>query len=167
MPDEFWDLYDRSGKNINQPIKRGNPIPEGAYHRIIHIWIQNENGEFLIQRRAPNLKWFGGRWATTTGSIVMNQSDFLAEAYREIGEELCLSSKDIDLEFEQELVIGQSIISLYKAYLPSYKINTIVLNEEVSEVKWMSPSKIKHYITTEEFAPYSDELFHIVFKLKF
>jgi 8-oxo-dGTP diphosphatase len=167
MAEEFWDLYDKSGKSINKPIKRGEPIPEGLYHRIIHIWVQNEKGEFLIQRRANHLSWYGGRWAATTGSIMMNQFDFLAEAYREIREELSLSNTDIDLEFERELVIGNSIISLYKAFLPKYKIKSIALNDEVSEVKWMSPSKIKHLIASEEFAPYSEELFNIVFKIKF
>lgn len=167
LSEEYWDLYDLSGKNLNKPIKRGDPIPEGSYHRIIHVWIQNEKGEFLIQRRAPHLTWYGGRWATTTGSITMNQFDFLAEAYREIGEELSLSSKDIDLEFERELVIGKSIISLYKAFLPQYKIKSIVLNDEVSGVKWMSASKISQLVASEEFAPYSEELFNIVFKIKF
>ena len=167
MPEEFWDLYDRFGNNINKPIKRGDPIPEGAFHRIIHVWILNENGEFLIQRRAPHLTWYGGRWATTTGSILQNRTDFLAEAYREIEEELALTILDIDLEFEKELIIGNSIISLYKAYLPKYKINTIALNDEVSEVKWMSKSKIKFHISCDEFAPYSDELFELVFNIKF
>lgn len=80
----------------------------------------------MIQRRAKHLTWFGGRWATTTGSILKDKVDFLLEAYREIEEELSLSKKDIDLEFENELIIGNSIISLYKAFLPRYKINTIV-----------------------------------------
>jgi 8-oxo-dGTP diphosphatase len=167
LMDEFWDLYDSTGKNVSQPIKRGEPIPEGLYHRIIHVWIQNEKGEFLIQQRAKHLSWFGGRWATTTGSIQMNQFDFLSEAYREIGEELSLSYSDIDLEFEKELIIGNSIISLYKAFLPQYKIKSIVLNDEVADVKWMSASKIVHLIDNDEFAPYSDELFNIVFAIKF
>lgn len=167
MADEFWDLFDRNGNNLNSPIKRGDPIPEGCFHRIIHIWIQNEKGEFLIQRRASHLKWYGGRWATTTGSIVAGQFDFLAEAYRELQEELSLSVMDIFLEYEKELIIGNSIVSLYKAILPSYKLQKIKLNEEVSEIKWMTISKIKHLIFSEEFAPYSEELFNIVFKIKF
>ncbi len=166
MTEEFWDLYDHSGNNLHTPIKRGDLIPDGKYHRIIHVWILNERGEFLIQRRASHLKWYGGRWATTTGSILSGQFDFMAEAYRELEEELSLSIMDIFLEFEKELMIGNSIISLYKAFLPSYKIQQTILNEEVSDLKWMSESKIKHLISSEEFAPYSEELFNIVFKIK-
>lgn len=40
MSEEYWDLYDRSGNNIHRPIKRGEPIPEGAYNRIVHVWIR-------------------------------------------------------------------------------------------------------------------------------
>ncbi len=163
---EFWDLYDGEGHFLGEKIKRGDPIPVGTFHRVIHIWIQNERGEFLIQRRALHLSWFPNRWSTTTGSVISGSYDFLLEAYRELEEELQLSPVSIDISFERELIISNSLVSIYKGFLPSYKINAIVLNDEVSDVRWMTKSKIQTLVKSEEFVPYSEELFTLVFKMK-
>jgi isopentenyldiphosphate isomerase len=161
--EEFWDLYNSDGIMLNEKIRRGDAIPEGTFHRIIHVWIRNEHNEFLIQKRAPHLHWYGGRWATTTGSIQSGAIDFLAEAYRELEEELSLGASEITIAFHSEILIGRSIISIFSGQLPKQMIDAIRLNDEVSEVRWMTESTIRQLNDKGEFAPYSDDLFRIVF----
>lgn len=166
MEVEYWDLYNAKGEFLNEKVERGSLIPNGKYHRIIHIWIQNEREEFLIQKRASHLRWYGGRWATTTGSVISGQYDYMLEAYRELEEELSLNPTDTDLEYASEVIIGNSLVSIYKGFMPQYKIQSIRLNDEVEDIQWMKKSKIKHLIAMEEFAPYSEELLNIVFQMK-
>lgn len=164
---EYWDLFDLDGNFVDKKIARGTPIPEQLFHRVVHIWILNEREEYLIQRRARNLKWFGGRWSTTTGSVQSGQYDYKMEAYREVEEELGLDSSQIDIEYEKDIIISNSIVSIFKAYLPSYIIQHIQINDELEEVKWMKKGKIIELRGQEEFVPYSEELFHLVFNIKF
>ena len=73
-----------------QTIERGNKVPDGLYHTVVHIWPINRNGEILIQKRADSVQWNPGIWAITSGSIVAGE-DFYTGCKRELHEELGLS----------------------------------------------------------------------------
>ena len=47
---EVWDIYDKYRQKTGRVHKRGNSMPNGDYHLVIHIWIVNDKGEFLIQK---------------------------------------------------------------------------------------------------------------------
>jgi isopentenyldiphosphate isomerase len=162
---ELWDLYDAQGIFQNQTIHRGEKIPDGLFHRIVHIWIYNERQEFLIQKRASHLTWFPNRWATTTGSLVSGEHDISLAAYREVEEELGLDSSHIDLELVHEFIIGTSLVTLFCGFLPSFKIDQIVLNDEVSDVKWMKKMRIEELRNAESFAEYNQETFNIAYRI--
>jgi len=163
---EFWDLYNRDGHRLDIQIKRGELIPENTFHRVIHVWIINELGEFLLQKRAPHLTWFPNKWATTSGSVMSGEWDLIESAYREFEEELGLDATMIDIEFERDIILGNSIVSILKGFLPKYMTQSIRLNDEVSEVKWGTKSKISMLREAKEFAEYSEELFQIVMNMK-
>lgn len=162
---EYWDLYDCNGSYLGMKIARGEKIPENSFHRIVHIWIYNERDEFLIQKRAAHLKWFPNRWATTTGSVLSGEFDYIETAYREVEEELGLGGDKIDIEYVTELIIGHSIVSLYKAFIPHFMKQFIRLNDEVSEVQWMKKTKIETLRKEDSFAAYNDATFDIVYKM--
>lgn len=162
---ETWDLYNSRGEHQGISIQRGEAIPVGYYHRIIHVWIFNERNEFLIQQRAMHLTWFPGRWATTTGSVVSGESDLELAAYREVSEELGLGKTQIVLELVNELIVGHSIVTIFKAFLPSYMLQQLKINEEVADVRWMRKSKIEELRSLCLFAEYSDETFSIVYPI--
>ena len=162
---ETWDLYNSLGEHQGKSIQRGEAIPIGYYHRIIHVWIFNERNEFLIQQRAMHLKWFPGRWATTTGSVVSGENDLELAAYREVSEELGLADTQIVLELVNELIIEHAIVTIFKAFLPSYMLQQVKINEEVADVRWMKKSKIEELRTLYLFAEYSDETFSIVYPI--
>jgi 8-oxo-dGTP pyrophosphatase MutT (NUDIX family) len=162
---ESWDLYNAEGEFQEISVRRGEPIPDGLYHKIVHIWIYNEKQEFLIQKRAPHLSWFPNRWATTTGSMVSGERDVLAAAYREVEEELSLNSVDIDLEKGEEIIIGSSIVAIFSGFLPASMFSQIKLNSEVSDVKWMKTTKIDQLRKENLFAEYSQKTFDIVYRI--
>jgi 8-oxo-dGTP diphosphatase len=163
---EKWDLYDRNGQRLDIQINRGETLPEGTYHRVVHIWILNERKEYLIQKRAAHLSWHPNKWATTTGSVEAGEYNIIEAAYRELSEELALDSSKIDIEFVKEIVIGTSIVTILKGFLPLFMIQQLILNNEVSEVMWAKKDKINILRAEEQFATYSEETFEIAFGLK-
>ena len=64
-------------------------MPKGDYHLVVHIWLMNSRGEFLLTKRAPN-KGFPGMWECTGGSALAGD-DSLTAAIREAKEETGLT----------------------------------------------------------------------------
>lgn len=82
---ELWDVYDRERKPTGRTHRRGDFLPEGDYHLVVHVWIQNSLGQFLLTKRSPN-KGFPNMWETTGGSALAGE-DSLTAALREVREE--------------------------------------------------------------------------------
>ncbi|MEN1968066.1 hypothetical protein WMZ97_08315 [Lentibacillus sp. N15] len=51
---EKWDLYDDKRHKIGKTHVRGVPLPEGCYHIVVYVWIQNDHEELLLSKRHPN-----------------------------------------------------------------------------------------------------------------
>ena len=48
---ELWDILDENGNITGRLHERGKPMVEGDYHLVVHVWIMNHKGEFLISKR--------------------------------------------------------------------------------------------------------------------
>lgn len=86
--DERWDLLDAGKQPVERTHRRGDPMPEGLYHLVVHVWIHNKKGEYLLSRRHPN-KRDGLKWECTGGSVLAGETS-LSGALREAWEELGL-----------------------------------------------------------------------------
>jgi len=82
---ETWDIYDVNRSRTGRIHPRGEPLPPGTYHLVVHVWVQNGRGEFLITRRAPEKSW-PLLWECTGGSALAGE-DSLTAALREAKEE--------------------------------------------------------------------------------
>ncbi len=82
---ELWDVYDENRNLTGKTHIRGEDLLPGEYHLVVHIWIQNNSGEFLMTRRSPN-KGYPLLWETTGGSALAGD-DSLTAALREVREE--------------------------------------------------------------------------------
>lgn len=83
---EYWDLLDENRLPVGKRHLRGETIPSGLYHLVVHSWVMDENGLFLISRRQA------GRtdeclWERTGGSVLAEETS-LQGAVREVMEEL-------------------------------------------------------------------------------
>ncbi|HWQ57920.1 MAG TPA: NUDIX domain-containing protein [Clostridia bacterium] len=83
---ELWDLYDRDRSKTGRTHERSLHLPEGTYHIVVHVWMRNKQGEWLISKRTPN-KDFPNMWETTGGSALAGENS-LEAAVREAHEEL-------------------------------------------------------------------------------
>ncbi len=82
---ELWDVLDGDRRPTGRTHPRGIPLPEGEYHTVVLILLQNAKGEYLITRRAPN-KGFPNMWEFTGGSALAGD-DSRSAAVREVLEE--------------------------------------------------------------------------------
>lgn len=84
---ELWDAYDESRKPLGYTVQRDKFYSYNSeYHIVVHIWIKNSKGDFLIQKRSANKK-SGLKWAWTGGSVLTNESS-IDGAIREVTKSL-------------------------------------------------------------------------------
>jgi 8-oxo-dGTP diphosphatase len=89
--DELWDVYDSERNLTGRTHRRADPLHKGDYHLVVHVWLQNSKGEFLISKRAPN-KGYPNMWEMVGGSAIMGD-DSISAAVREVKEEIGLDLK--------------------------------------------------------------------------
>ena len=51
---ELWDLYNACRELTGRDHVRGEEIPQGYYHLVVHVWIRNRKGEYLISQRSAD-----------------------------------------------------------------------------------------------------------------
>lgn len=83
--DELWDVYDKDRNPTGRLHRRGDYLAQGDYHLVVHIWMRNSCGQYLLTKRSP-LKGFPNMWETTGGSALAGD-DSLTAAMREVREE--------------------------------------------------------------------------------
>ena len=92
---EKRDLYDENKKLTGETIYKGEKVPKGRYYITVVVWIQNEEDEFLIQKRVLKKD---GKWSTTGGHPVSGETSkqgIFTEIKEELG--LDLTNEEITL----------------------------------------------------------------------
>lgn len=55
---ELWDLYDAHRALTGRDHVRGEAVPQGFYHLVVHVWIRNGKGEYLMSQRSADRPTF-------------------------------------------------------------------------------------------------------------
>ena len=139
---EIWDLYDRERNVIGEHV-RGNEMPEGGYHLVVHIWIKNPDGKYLMTQRSKTKKTCPLKWECVGGSVLQGETSIHA-AFREVKEEvgIDLDSEKGGLVFTQvrDTVDGRRINDINDIYLYTYdgKVDlAAATTDEVNRAVWM------------------------------
>lgn len=157
--DELWDVYDADRKKTGRLHRRGNPLREGEYHLVVHIWMQNREGEFLLTKRSPD-KGFPNMWESTGGSALAGD-DSLTAALREVKEETGLSLDPC----KGTLLFTQCLDDYFRdiwLFHQDFDLNDVILQPgETTDKMYASPDSILQMQKNGEFVPYSylEELF--------
>ena len=106
---EIRDLYNENKELTGETIVKGEDVPKGRYYITVVVWIQNDNGEFLIQKRVQRKD---GKWATTGGHPVSGET----------------SKQGIITEIKEELGIDTDInkIQLFMSNINNNSIDSIL-----------------------------------------
>ena len=152
---EKRDLYDENKKLTGETIFKGEPIPKGRYYITVAIFIQNESGKFLIQKRVVKKD---GKWATTGGHPVSGESSKQG-IITEIKEELGIDVKSKNIQLFKTIKTEDDFVDLYYLKENVNIKNVLVQQEEVEKVKWASIEEIKDMIQNNEFSESHTEFF--------
>ena len=90
---EKWDLYTKYREKTGKEHIRGEKIPEGFYHLVVHVWIRNCKGEYLISQRAADRPTYPLMWECVGGSVIKGETS-LEGAVREVKEEVGLDLEE-------------------------------------------------------------------------
>lgn len=161
---ELWDIYDEFRTPKGYIHERGKHIEKGDYHLVIHVWIVNDKGQYLIQRRQPWKHGWPNMWDCAAGGSALRGESTKEAAIREIREEIGidLDEKNMEKLFSLKFLKGFDDIWFVKQNVDINK--TILQYEEVAEVKWAEKEEIKKMVQDGSFIPfkYLDTLFEVI-----
>lgn len=142
---EYLNLYDKEGNLTNEKGIRGEKTDKLV--GIVIIFIENSNGEFLIQKTSKSRE----NVYATTGGHVSYGSTFKETVINEVKEELGIDISNDDI-IEMNTYIREKVIQKVFYLKKDININDITIQEdEVEKVEWLSKKQINKIIDNNEF----------------
>ncbi len=155
---EYFDIVDENNNLIGKTEEREIVHSTGLWHREVAVWVINEKGELLLQKRSANKKQAPNKWALCAGHIDAGETPETS-IVREIEEEIGLEVTIDELKFigaikkEMHLENGQYNNNFQYMYIlktnkkiEEYKIQY----EELSEFKYISLEELKKILETKD-----------------
>ena len=142
---EIIDLYDENGNKLNKTYLRGDrsyKFKKNEHIPIVMIYIENNNGEYLIQKASKEK----GSVYSSTGGHVDSGEEIDAAIVREVKEEIGVDIDLKEVKYLGHIITGTPIRFLY------YLKKDIDIKEfkpdksEVKYVKYMSENEINNLI---------------------
>ena len=96
---EFFDVLDENGNKTGKTKLRSEVHRDGDWHKAVHIWIINNNGEILLQRRCATKDSNPNMLDVSCAGHLSAGDDSLSGAVRELKEELGIDIELSELEF--------------------------------------------------------------------
>lgn len=162
---EYWDIYDKDGRFSGKVIEKGEKLLPGEYHKAVEIWIINQQGEFLLQKRSDTVELYPGFWALTTGRLQSGenpQSGCLRELQEELG--IFLEVQDIHSVAH---VVRPRVSMIWDIFLIEWSgtIEELSFSDhEVADVRWVTADEMLCLIREKKIFTYPEieEIFHAI-----
>jgi len=141
---EIFDLYDKDLNLLDKKMIRGGTNEDGEFHLVVHIWIKNSEGKYLIQQRNKETDRTPNQWACTGGAVTTGE-DSITGAIRETEEEI-----GIRFTKEEMVRVGRFFSEGSTNYITDlYVIKKDVLIKDcvldINEVKQVQYFTLKEY----------------------
>lgn len=154
---EIWDLYNEKKELIGIDHIRGQEIPEDCYHLVVHVWIRNKDGKYLISQRSATRPTFPLMWECVGGSVIKGE-DSLAGAIRETQEEIGVNlspQNGINLfSIKRNVVNGKRFGDILDVWLFEYDGPVLLeqaTTQEVAQTTWLTKDEIKELFDNGKF----------------
>ena len=152
--DEYFDVLDKEGKMTGIKKLRREVHRDGDWHKTIHIWIINKNGDILLQRRCANKDSHPNMLDISCAGHLTSGDDSLTGALRELKEETNLEVEVIEgyrYQIEYKLKHIKNAIKQSVYFLGYAKNDNIICQpEEVNFAKFVSFDEALKVLTFKE-----------------
>ena len=143
---ELIEIVDENGNFTGQIMDKEEAHDKNLLHNEVGIFIINDEGKVLLQKRSANKRFSPNKWGLCAGHVEANESLENA-ALREIKEEvgLDITSKELIPYGEREITISDSnshITYFYYIRCNKKENEFAIQTEELSEVKWFNIDEI-------------------------
>ena len=143
---ELIEIVDENGDFTGQIMDKEEAHDKNLLHNEVGIFIINDDGKVLLQKRSANKRFSPNKWGLCAGHVDAYESLETA-ALREIKEEvgLDLSLKELIPYGEREINISDSnshITYFYYVICNKKAEEFVIQEEELSEVKWFNIDEI-------------------------
>ncbi len=162
---EVWDLYDHKGNVSGLKHIRGDELPDSLYHLVVHVWIKNKDGKFLISRRSASRKSYPLYYECVGGSVLHGETSLmgaLRETHEEVGIKLNPKTDKVIYRKVRKKYHGEKFNDIMDVHLFHYD-GPVNLNkattDEVCEVAWMSIKEIKKLFKEKKLVPTLEYIF--------
>jgi isopentenyl-diphosphate Delta-isomerase len=89
--EEEFDIVDENNKPLGFTKKRSEVHKDGDWHRVVHIYVVNDKGEFLVHLRSPHKDLHPNKWDTRFGGHVKAGKTLDETVVDELREEIGLT----------------------------------------------------------------------------
>jgi isopentenyl-diphosphate delta-isomerase type 1 len=137
------------------------------WHRGIHAFVFNSNGELIVQLRSPEKDKYPNTYDCSVSGQVSFGEDYEKTAIRELEEELGIKNVDIKPVLHFRMPYGPKDYHVCKLFECVYD-GKAKPNEEVTEVKFFNMDDLKREIKErpEMFTPWFKEILKWKFGMK-
>jgi isopentenyl-diphosphate Delta-isomerase len=131
----------------NNEIGHGEKLEvhkQGKLHRAFSIFIFNDKGELLLQKRNKNKYHSGGLWSNTCCSHPRPGEDIEEAAHRRLKEEMGFDCSLAEkFRFSYKIQLGRLFEHEYDHVFVGYHKGKVTINEEEAEdFKWVEVAKV-------------------------
>ncbi|MBP3920745.1 MAG: NUDIX domain-containing protein [Bacilli bacterium] len=175
MSKEYFDILDENGNKTGKTKLRREVHRDGDWHKAVHIWIINDNGDILLQRRCATKDSNPNMLDISSAGHLSAGDDSLSGAIRELKEELNIDIKPEELQFIKTIKRSSKYTSTFinNEFDDLYILRTTksiddmkYQEEEISEIFYVPYKEFKNMV--EDRQPdllRHEEEFEILFNL--
>jgi isopentenyldiphosphate isomerase len=160
---ELLDVVDSSGQPCGIIKPRESVHRHGDWHKTVHIWIVNKNGELLFQKRSSNKESFPGVWDVSSAGHISAGETSPEGAGKEVLEELGVKIAKRDFSY---LFTIKNSCNLHNGSFIDNEFSDVYLVKKdflISDLS-LQPSEVSdaryiHYAILKKIADTGDPLF--------
>lgn len=163
MQRELWDVYGFDRRPTGRTMRRGDPMPEGDFHLVVHICVFSPDGRMLIQRRREVKRSWPGLWDLSAGGCALAGEDSRQAAERELFEELGLRASFAGVRPQLSITFETGFDDVFFADYAGAPEALRLQPEEVDCVRWADAGEVLRLLEEGRFVPYHASFIQLLF----
>lgn len=172
---EYFDVLNEKGEKIGITKLRNEVHRDGDWHRTVHIWVFNNNGKVLLQRRSQDKDSNPNKLDISCGGHLSAGDDSISGGIRELKEELGIDATPSDFKFittikkstkYSETYINREFADMFILHTNKTIDELKFQEEEISEIMFVPYNKFKEMVKNKQpDLLLHDEEYEILFQI--